>query len=312
MSACTGVTSPVSRGSYTGPSLYNSKIIPPPKQCRYFSTALTLSLSLLRFFTSGKMVGQSTLATTFRQYHVPGAPLILTNVYDAVTARAVAKLSATRALATASYAVAQAAGVSDNDLDLEKNLAAVSAIAPVAKETEIPLSVDWQDGYGDRLEEGIEKLLAHGVVGINLEDCDNESDQMIPLKDAAERVQRVLAVAKKHGVDDFVVNARTDALLHGGPISEAITRGKAYLAAGATTVFVWGGSTRGGITKNEVIELTKAFDGRLNVSLKRDPGNLTVKDLASIGVARISIGPALQFVAVKAFADEAEKLLNSR
>jgi 2-methylisocitrate lyase-like PEP mutase family enzyme len=197
-------------------------------------------------------------------------------------------------------------------MTLETNLNAVRAISPIAKQYGLPLSIDWQDGYGDRLEEGIEKILQLGVVGLNLEDCDKATQKMIPVNEAAERVKRVLAVAKKNGVEDFVVNARTDTLIHGGPVSDAITRGKSYLAAGATTVFVWGGSIRGGITKSEVVELTRAFDGKLNVALKTDPGNLTVKDLSKIGVARLSIGPTLQFVAMKTYAEEAEKILNSR
>lgn len=151
----------------------------------------------------------------------------------------------------------------------------------------------------------------HGVVGINIEDCDKPTQKMMDVEEAAERVRRVLAVAKKRGVDDFVVNARTDALIHGGPVSDAIKRGKAYLAAGATTVFVWGGSVRGGVTRKEVIELTKAFDGKLNVSLKTDPGNLTAKDLAKIGVARLSIGPTLQFMAADLYSREADKLIDS-
>ena len=258
------------------------------------------------------MVTQNALATTFRKFHIPGKPIVLTNIYDAVSAKAVAGLPGTQALATASYAVALAAGVEDDDMTLETNLNAVRAISPIAKKYGLPLSVDWQDGYGDRLEEGIEKILQLGVVGINLEDCDKATQKMIPVNEAAERVKRVLAVAKKNGVEDFVVNARTDTLIHGGPVSDAITRGKSYLAAGATTIFVWGGSIRGGVTKSEVVELTRAFDGKLNVALKTDPGNLTVKDLSKIGVARLSIGPTLQFVAMKTYAEEAEKILNSR
>jgi 2-methylisocitrate lyase-like PEP mutase family enzyme len=258
------------------------------------------------------MPAQNTLATTLRGLHIPGKPIILTNVYDAVSARAVAPLPGTQALATASFAVAAAAGLPDDDLTLETNLAAVRSIAPVAKEYNLPLTIDWQDGYGDRLEEGIGKLLDLGVVGINLEDCNKATQKMYPVEEAVARVKRALAVAEKHGVPDFVVNARTDALLHGGPISEAISRGKLYLAAGATTVFVWGGQIRGGITKDEVEQLTRAFDGKLNVSLKIGPGYLTVKQLENIGVARLSVGPALQAISMKALADEAEKLLSSR
>lgn len=258
------------------------------------------------------MAAQITLATTLRNLHIPGKPILLTNVYDAVSARTVAALPGTQALATASYAVAAAAGVSDNDMTLETNIAAVRAIALVAKEYGLPLTADWQDGYGDRLEEGIAKLLDVGVVGINLEDSDKETQKMRPIEEAAVRVKRALAVADQHGVRDFVVNARTDALMHGGTISEAIARGKSYLAAGATTVFVLGGSVRGGVTKDEVEQLTQAFDGKLNVALKISPGNLTAKELAKIGVARLSIGPTLQFVSMKALRDEAEKLLQAR
>lgn len=258
------------------------------------------------------MPAQNTLATTLRRLHIPRKPLLLTNVYDALSARAVAALPATRALATASYAVAASAGVSDDDLTLEMNLAATRGISKVAKEYGLPLTVDWQDGYGERLEEGITKILELGVVGINLEDCDKESQKMMSIEVAAERVKRVLATAKAAGVDDFVVNARTDALVHDGPVSEAINRGKAYLEAGATTVFVWGGSSRGGITREEVKQLVEVFDGRLNVSLKMAAGGLKVKELANLGVARISVGPALQFMAMEKFGEEAEKLMATR
>lgn len=251
------------------------------------------------------------LATAFRGLHVPGKPIILTNVYDAASARAVADIPATRALATASFAVAAAVGTTDDDLSLEQNLSTVSAIAPVAKERGLPLTVDFQDGYGDRLEEGIEKLLTHGVVGINLEDFDNVAQKLIPAETAAERVKRAVAVAKKNGIDDFVVNARSDPLLHGGTVAEVISRGKAYLAAGATTVFVIGGTApAASLTKDEITELVRAFDGKVNIGFKGGPGRLTVKELTELGVARLSIGPSLQFVAMKALKEEAEKILS--
>jgi len=258
------------------------------------------------------MPSQSTLATSLRQLHIPGKPIILTNVYDAVSARAVAALPATQALATASYAVAASAGISDDDMTLETNLAAIRGVSTVAKEFGLPLTVDWQDGYGRRLEEGVGKILDLGVVGVNLEDCDKETQKMLPIDIASERVKKVLNIARTRGISDFVVNARTDILIHGGAISDAIVRGKSYLDAGATTVFVWGGSNRGGITETEVVELTRAFDGRLNVALKVDPGNLTAKDLANIGVARLSIGPTLQVKAMRFLSEEAEKVLSRR
>lgn len=76
-------------------------------------------------------------------------------------------------------------------------------------------------------------------MGINLEDRDKESQKIYPAEVAAERIRRALATAKAIGVPDFMINAHTDILVHGGELSEAIERGKAYLAAGTNTVFVW-------------------------------------------------------------------------
>lgn len=254
------------------------------------------------------MSSQNALAKVFRSLHLPKHPIILANVYDAVTARAVANLPEAKALATASFAIGAAAGVADADVTLEMNLAAIRTIASVAKEFDKPLTADWQDGYGSRLEEGISSLIDAGVIGINLEDFDGQTQLMLPIDTAVGRIKRVLAMGEEKGVPDFVVNARTDTLLHGGRLSEAIERGRAYLAAGATTVFVWGGRQRG-TTKDEVIEMTKAFEGRLNVSMRLLDGCLTLKDLQDIGVARISVGPQLQPIAAEAFAAAAKKVL---
>jgi 2-methylisocitrate lyase-like PEP mutase family enzyme len=258
------------------------------------------------------MATLATLTKTLRQLHIPGKPLLLTNIYDAASARAVAPLAGTQALATASFAVAAAAGTSDDCLTLETNLAAVQSIAPVAKEYGLPLTVDWQDGYGDRLEEGIGKLIELGVAGINLEDCDNETKMMFPVVEATERVKRVVAVAREYGLPDFVVNARADSMLRGGLLSEVIERGKSYLAAGATTVFVLGGSAAGSLSKEEVEQLISSFDGRVNAPLRIAEGHRTVKEWSELGVARLSIGPQLQIISMKKLSDEADRLLKSR
>jgi 2-methylisocitrate lyase-like PEP mutase family enzyme len=250
------------------------------------------------------------LAQTLKSLHKPGVPLVLANVYDIPSARAVAALPSCKALATASYAVAQAAGLEDDDLDLETNLQAAARIASVAKQHGKPLTVDVQDGYGDNLEEAITRLVRLGVAGVNLEDLDSRTHELYEPEVAVERIKRALASAAREGVADFVVNARCDELLHGGELADAISRGRRYLAAGATTVFVWGGSKRG-VSREEVVKLVEAFDGRLNVSMKIIADGLNVKELAEIGVARISVGPQLQILAMKAYADKAEGFLSS-
>ncbi|ERF70614.1 hypothetical protein EPUS_02480 [Endocarpon pusillum Z07020] len=243
--------------------------------------------------------------------HVPHKPLVVTNVWDAATAKLAALHPSCAAIATASYAIAASAGVEDDDLTPEQNLAALEGIAAVANKQGKPLTADMQSGYGDRLEEAVRALVRLGVVGCNLEDKDTATGKMYPVEEAAGRVRRALAAARDVGVPDFVVNARTDVLLAGGTVDEAIERGRAYLEAGATTVFVWGGPKRGGMTREEVTKIARALDGRVSVKLNLGTQYLTVKELADIGVARISCGPELWRKAMRAFEQEMNGILGS-
>lgn len=244
-------------------------------------------------------------STALKALHIPGKPILFTNVWDAVSARAIAPLPSCKALATASYAIAVAANTTDDALTYEENLNGIRAIAKVAQEYDKPLTADIQDAYGDRLEAAIGALLDLDVAGCNLEDYDNANRRMYPEAEAAARVERTMAVARKRGEADFVVNARCDALHHGGDLAEVIRRGQAYLAAGATNVFVWGGKR--GVSEEEVRALVEAFQGRLSVKL--DFEGLTVKQLAEIGVARVSVGPSMQTRMMRALAQDAQALL---
>lgn len=256
---------------------------------------------------------QNDRARYFRALHKPGNPLILTNVWDAITASSIASLPQTRALATASFAVAAAAGLSDNDLTLEVNMRAVSAIAQVAKQHDLPLTVDFQDGFGDDLENGVRKLIELGAVGINLEDFSRSLNGLLSISEQCEKIKTVMGIAQELGVPDFVVNARTDALFEGKDVSEAIERGKAYLEAGAFNVFIWGGPSRQGWNRSEVERASKALDGRLNVILLRGKvGGLSVKQIGELGVARISIGPGLMKWASEQISQEAARILEGK
>lgn len=244
---------------------------------------------------------------SLKALHVPGKPLVLANVYDILSAQAIAQLPGCKALATASYAVAAANGVTDDDMDMETNLRASKAIAKIAAEFNKPLTIDIQDTYGKNLRQTIAALVDYGVHGVNLEDVDKGSQKLYSQDEAVDRIKLTLKTAAENGVKDFVVNARCDVLVRGGELSEVLQRGKAYLAAGATTVFVWGGSGRG-VSRDEIKTMVKEFDGRLNVAMKMVDG-LNVKELSELGVARISVGPQLQFIAMAAYAEEARKIL---
>ena len=239
---------------------------------------------------------QNDTAKHFRSLHIPGTPL--------------ASLPSTKALATASFAIAAAAGLTDDELDLATNLRAARIIAKVAASHNLPLTVDFQDGFATQLEEGVRAVIALGAVGINLEDFGREIGGLYSVDEQCERIGKVIAVAGEEGVPDFVVNARTDALFQGRDVDGAIERGKRYLEAGAFNVFIWGGPERQGWKRDEVRRASEALGGRLNVILVRGKaGGLSVSEIAELGVARISVGPALMRWSAERIGEEANDIL---
>lgn len=244
-------------------------------------------------------------AKKLRQLCKSGDPVVLTNVYDAASASVVASHPSTKAVATASYAVAAVAGINDNDLTLGGNLAGIRIVSAVVSKTDLPLTADLQDGYED-VATTIRQAIEVGVVGANIEDADNAAGKLRDVDDAVSRITIALSAAKEAGVPDFCVNARTDVVAFGGSIEDAISRGKAYLDAGAVTVFVWGGASGRGISKEEVKELVKGLGGMVNVKMNLRPGYLSVKELADLGVARISVGPEMWMKAMAGFKDALE------
>jgi 2-methylisocitrate lyase-like PEP mutase family enzyme len=192
-------------------------------------------------------------------------------------------------------------------------MSAVGPIAKVAVAYNLPLTVDLQDGFGNELEEAVERVIALGAAGINLEDYGREIDGLYGIDEQCNRIRRALIVARDNGVADFLINARTDALFAGTGIEDVMKRGQAYLDAGAWNVFVWGGPSREGWGRDEVEKVCQAFDGRLNVILDRTrEGGLTIKELEDIGVARISVGPQLMRQTAALLASEAQKILDGK
>lgn len=257
------------------------------------------------------------LATHLRSLHKPGNPLVLTNAYDASTASIIASLPNAHAIATASYAVASTMGVNDNDMTKAQNLSALKTIIAAVRAVNPakPVTVDLQDGYGDQPELAaiIKEVISLGAVGCNLEDVDNATGQLRSLSDAVDRVKTAMAAAREVGVPDFVVNARTDVLYQDGAssIDDAVERGKAFLEAGACTVFVWGGPGGRGLSSDEVRKLVRELNGMVNVKMNLREGFLGVREIRELGVARISVGPELWKTAMKAFKEQAELLLAS-
>ena len=162
-------------------------------------------------------------------------------------------------------------------------------------------------GYGDgspaAVARAVEAVVDAGAVGINLEDGTSRDEApLLSVDEQAERIRAARAAARGRGVDLFI-NARTDVFLAGvgepvGRADEAIRRAEAYLAAGASGVFV------PAVLDAETVErLVRAIDGPLNVLAR--PGALPVPALAALGVARVSLGPGVALALVKRAAEEA-------
>ncbi|MGV8858302.1 isocitrate lyase/PEP mutase family protein [Rhodoglobus sp.] len=224
-------------------------------------------------------------AELLRSLHVPGTPLIVSNVWDAITARIVAEAPGVRALATASHAVSFAHGVPDGEgLTIEQALNAASVICNAV---EIPVSVDFEKGYAADaagVQANVERLIAAGASGINIEDSSGPAKApLFDLPHATARVAAARAAGNATGVP-IAINARVDVLAGGGEWDDMVTRANAYLAAGADCIFVLG------LSDEEKLERALAeISGP--ISAIGGPGYVSLKRLAELGIARVSFGP---------------------
>ena len=217
-------------------------------------------------------------ATELANLHADPAILVLLNVWDVASARAVAAVPGTRAIATASAAVAAAHGYDDGEqIPLDLMLASTARIVEAVG---LPVTADLEAGYGDA-GETVRRAVGVGVVGANIE------DELLPVPDAVRRFETALSAARAEGVD-LVLNARTDAYLlgHPEPLTESLTRGRAYLDAGATCFFVPGCV--------DEADIRRLVDELGAVSLLGVPGCPTPQRLEQLRVTRVSYGPFAQ------------------
>jgi 2-methylisocitrate lyase-like PEP mutase family enzyme len=238
----------------------------------------------------------------FLSLHHSESPLLIGNAWD-VTSATIFERSGFKAVATSSSAIAHTLGYEDGenmpfDLLLE-------TVKRISSRLTVPFSVDMEAGYSRGIPgviTNLEKLYDLGVVGFNLEDSViHERGKIQPAPDFQEKISSIMNHLSRKNMKMFL-NARTDAFLLGlpSPLSTTIERIKAYEQAGASGVFVPFITNLQDI--KEVVGAT-----RLPVNVLCRPALPGFKELAALGVKRISMGGALH----KALVASMEKMLGT-
>jgi 2-methylisocitrate lyase-like PEP mutase family enzyme len=248
-------------------------------------------------------VTQTEKARAFRALHERKSAFIIPNPWDVGTARLLEHLGF-EALATTSMGYAFSLGRRDNTLDREQVLAGAAAIAWA---TELPVSADLENGFGDapeRVAETIRLAAEAGVVGGSIEDATGQPDNPIyEIEHAVERVRAAVEAARELPFP-FTLTARAENYLHGRPnLQDTIQRLQAYQEAGADVLFAPGLATR-----DDIAAVVGSLRRPVNVLMGRPGMQLSLAELSALGVRRVSVGSALCRTALGAFLRAAREM----
>ena len=251
----------------------------------------------------GMMRSQAEKGKIFRELHQRDRAFIIPNPWDVGTARLLARLGF-EALATTSAGFAFSIGQRDNTVGRERMIAHVRDIAAA---TDLPVSADLENGFGDDPETAAETIgigAAAGLVGGSIEDSNGrKEDPIYEIGRAAERIRAAADVA--HSLPfTFTLTARAENYLFGRlDLKDTIKRLQAYQQAGADVLYAPGLAT-----KDDIAAVVSSVDRPVNILMGLAGVNMSVTELSAIGVKRISVGSVLSRVALSAFIRAAEEM----
>jgi 2-methylisocitrate lyase-like PEP mutase family enzyme len=246
---------------------------------------------------------QAEKGAAFRALHHRDAAFIIPNPWDPGTARLLAHLGF-EALATTSAGYAFSAGQPDNSIDRDQMMAHVAAIAAA---TNLPVSADLENGFGDApdyVAETIRLGAKAGLAGGSIEDMSHHPGH--PIYEFELAVERVRAAAEAaHALPfPFTLTARCENYLVGKrDIADTLRRLQAYEAAGADVLYAPGLSS-----KDEIERVVRSVDRPVNVVMGLQGVQLTLAELSAIGVRRVSVGSSLSRAALGAFLRAAREM----
>jgi 2-methylisocitrate lyase-like PEP mutase family enzyme len=224
-----------------------------------------------------------------------GEAFVIPNPWDAGSARVLAALGF-RALATTSSGFAFTLGRLDGDVTLDE---VVGHVAALDRATDLPLSVDLENGYGPdpgSAALAITRVAEAGAVGASIEDYD-PAGGLYDLERAAERVVAAVGAARRLGFP-FMLTARAENHIRGNPdLDDTIARLRAFEEAGADVLYAPGLRS-----VEEIGAVCQAVSKPVNVLAL---GGLSFDEITAAGARRVSVGGALTWVALKAMVDAA-------
>ncbi len=253
---------------------------------------------------------QKEKSEMFLKFHQDKEILVLLNSWDAGSSKLI-EACGYKAIATTSMGIAASLGYPDSQIITLSEM--IQAITEIVSAVQVPVSVDIEAGYGNNLNEIIEslkKIIATGIVGINIEDSIDLSPELIDEIEFCERISAIRALSDSLGFH-LVINARTDSFYTSSgstraKLAESIKRGNKYREAGADCIFVqpvW--------EKETISTLVKEINAPINILSNPGIGAgilpPSVRELQDLGVARLSLGSSLMkatLALIKKVADE--------
>jgi 2-methylisocitrate lyase-like PEP mutase family enzyme len=249
------------------------------------------------------MTTQAEKGLVFRKLHEREGAFVIPNPWDVGTARMLAHLGF-EALATTSAGYAFSVGLKDGAVDRDEMMRHVAAIAAA---TDLPVSADLGNGFGDTPEVAAETIrLASeaGLAGGSIEDATGREDN--PIYEFGHAVDRVRAAAEiAHSLPfPFMLTARAENYLTGRPdIRDTIRRLQSFQEAGADVLYA-----PGLISKEDIASVVNSVDRPVNVLAGLGGFQLSQAELSAIGVKRISVGSALSRAAIGAILRAAQEM----
>jgi 2-methylisocitrate lyase-like PEP mutase family enzyme len=248
-------------------------------------------------------LAQQEKGEAFKALH-EGDPFVIPNPWDAGSAKVLAGLGF-KALATTSGGFAFTLGRPDGSVTLDEVAAHVSS---VNEATDLPVSVDLENGYGPAPEDAakaIARAAEAGAVGGSIEDYDRAESRLYELEEATERIAAAVEAARATEIT-FTLTARAENFLHGNPdLDDTIARLRAFEEAGADVLYA------PGLLKVEDIKtLCDSVSKPVNVLAFSRLG-LNFDQIAEAGAQRVSVGSGLTWAATDGLIEAAERIIDS-